>query len=709
MYRAGLSSSLKLNLLGKRFIQSNVKHASPSSKAIKSILIANRGEIACRVIRTARKMGIKSIAVYSTADANSLHVKQSDEAYLLGPPDANLSYLNGDRIMSVAAQSGACAIHPGYGFLSENSDFAARCQENNVIWIGPPEAAIKSMGIKNEAKSIMLAAGVPVVPGYHGDDQTDSLLLDSACQMGFPVLIKAIKGGGGKGMRISHSKEDFLSQLASARSESAKAFGDDAVLIEKYIKSPRHVEVQVFGDQHGNYVHLFERDCSVQRRHQKVIEEAPAPGISSETRNRLGEAAKSAAAAVNYVGAGTVEFILDPSDNQFYFMEMNTRLQVEHPITEAITGVDLVEWQIRVASGEPLPLAQSDIRLTGHAFEARLYAEDCNNSFMPCPGLLEKFIVPSSSDIRVETGVLSGDTVSVFYDPMIAKIVTWDSNRQIALSKLRSALAQTAITGVVSNLSFLLRLATNAQFIEGKVNTDFISDHEEQLFAPVEINDEHLSAVAYALLFDSVTQQGNCITSSFRIHNSLFAQERFDLTFNGVQHSIVLQMVGLPHEGTFSVTIDGANGGFVSATEIDAANGHFTYLFSDKNGQVKRKKYRVLRSKNLSQVTLFTGEAENSCLLFNLNQPSYSQDDTSGTATAQGKLVSPMPGVVDKILVKCDDQVTAGQPLAVLIAMKMEYTVKAAADGTVTSINVKPGDTVAKGTELITVQVASQE
>lgn len=708
MYKVKVNYSRTLFNTSKRYIQSNLKHEQvPLFKPIRSILIANRGEIACRIMKTAKKMGVKSIAVYSTADANSLHVKQSDESYLIGPPEASLSYLNQEKILSIAAQAGADAIHPGYGFLSENYQFAGKCKKSNVIWIGPPESAIYSMGIKSEAKSIMQSAGVPVVPGYHGNDQNNSLLLDQAKSIGFPVLIKAIKGGGGKGMRISRSEDDFISQLDSARRESAKAFGDDAVLIEKYIQSPRHVEVQIFGDNHGNYVHLFERDCSVQRRHQKVIEEAPGPGISPEIREKLGHAAKSAASAVNYVGAGTVEFIFDPADAKFYFMEMNTRLQVEHPITEMISGVDLVEWQIRVASGQHLPLTQDQIKLHGHAFEARVYAEDCDNSFMPCPGLLEKFITPLSDEIRIETGVESGDIVSVFYDPMIAKIITWDTSRDIALAKLRSALAETKITGVVSNLPFLLRLANNEDFIQGNVNTDFIENHQSQLLAPCVVTNEHLSAVTYAIIHKMVQKQRkNNLVNSFRVHQSLYTKEKVDLVHKGTKYSVISQLIGPPHEGTFSVTINGSNGGFVSAYDVDEKSGEYTLLFSDENGQVKRKKYTVFQNNDLTKVTLFTSDPKDSCIQFDLPTPSYlltGQSDLSQGST-DGKVVSPMPGVVDKVLVKINDQVKAGDPLAVLIAMKMEYTLKASVDGVVSSVNVNPGETVAKGVVLVSVE-----
>lgn len=405
------------------------------------MLIANRGEIACRVMKTARRIGVKTVAIYSEADAAALHVKQADEAFLVGPAPSAQSYLCGERIIGIAKRAQCQAIHPGYGFLSESVEFAEQCEREGLIFMGPPASAIRDMGIKSTSKSIMAAAGVPIINGYHGDDQSDERLQAEAKKIGFPVMIKAVRGGGGKGMRIAATHSGFMPALESARAESAKAFGDSSVLLERYVRSPRHVEVQVFGDTHGNVVHLFERDCSVQRRHQKIIEEAPAPGLPEEIRAELGAAAVRAAKAVGYVGAGTVEFILDKEDLSFHFMEMNTRLQVEHPITEMITGTDLVEWQIRVAAGEPLPVSQSDIRRNGHAFEARVYAESPNEDFMPGAGTLTHLSPPESSDcVRVETGVEQGDEVSVHYDPMIAKLAVWAPNRSLALNSLRARL-----------------------------------------------------------------------------------------------------------------------------------------------------------------------------------------------------------------------------------------------------------------------------
>ncbi|KAG2462401.1 MCCA carboxylase, partial [Polypterus senegalus] len=421
-------------------VQEKIQGAS--GRRIEKVLIANRGEIACRVMRTAKKMGVRSVAVYSEADKHSMHVAMADEAYHIGPAASQQSYLSMEKIMEIAKKSIAQAIHPGYGFLSENTEFAELCKQEGIIFIGPPSSAIRDMGIKSTSKHIMAAAGVPIIEGYHGDDQSDQKLKEEAKRIGYPVMIKAVRGGGGKGMRIARTEADFLDQLESARREARKSFNDDAMLVEKFVENPRHVEVQVFGDQHGNAVYLFERDCSVQRRHQKIIEEAPGPGIKPEVRRRLGEAAVKAAKAVKYVGAGTVEFIMD-ADHNFYFMEMNTRLQVEHPVTEMITGTDLVEWQLRIAAGEKLPLSQEEISLNGHSFEARIYAEDPSNDFLPGAGPLLHLSTPEPNDfIRIETGVREGDEVSVHYDPMIAKLVVWGEDRSAALQKLRYCLRQ---------------------------------------------------------------------------------------------------------------------------------------------------------------------------------------------------------------------------------------------------------------------------
>src|SRR5580704_13391964 len=446
------------------------------------ILIANRGEIACRVIRTARQMGIATVAVYSEADAAALHVALADEAWLIGPPPARNSYLSIARVIGAAHDSGAQAVHPGYGFLSENAEFAEACGKAGLVFIGPPVAAIRAMGSKAEAKALMETSGVPVVPGYHGTAQDLAPLLAEAERIGFPVLIKASTGGGGRGMRIVTRPDEFARALIGAKREAKGAFDDDRVLLERYLERPRHIEVQVFGDSHGNIVHLFERDCSIQRRHQKVIEEAPAPGLSLASRKKLGEAAIAAARAVGYVGAGTVEFIAE--GKSFYFMEMNTSLQVEHPVTEAVTGLDLVEWQLRVAAGETLPLRQQEIGLRGHAIEVRLYAENPERGFLPATGMLRGLHFPAPDTARVDTGVRQGDTVTPFYDPLIAKIIAWGEDRAAAVGRLRRALAETAVLGVGTNLEFLARVAAHPEFESGAVDTGFIERNRASLMPP---------------------------------------------------------------------------------------------------------------------------------------------------------------------------------------------------------------------------------
>ena len=446
------------------------------------ILIANRGEIACRVIKTARRLGIRTVAVYSEADANARHVRLADEAVCIGPAAARESYLVADRIIEAARRTGAQAIHPGYGFLSENEEFAEACAANGLVFIGPPASAIRAMGSKSEAKKLMGAANVPLTPGYHGDDQTPALLHGEADQIGYPVLIKAAAGGGGKGMRLVDKSEDFLAALASCQREASASFGSAHVLIEKYITRPRHIEIQVFADSHGHCVYLFERDCSVQRRHQKVLEEAPAPGMPEERRRRMGEAAVAAAQAVGYVGAGTVEFIAN-QDGSFYFMEMNTRLQVEHPVTEMITGQDLVEWQLRVAAGQPLPLRQEQLVLRGHALEARIYAEDANKGFLPATGRLVSLVPPKESvHVRVDTGVEEGDEITPFYDPMVAKLIVWDENRDAALARMRQALADYRVAGVTTNIDFLARLVACPAFAGADLDTGLIERQKDFLF-----------------------------------------------------------------------------------------------------------------------------------------------------------------------------------------------------------------------------------
>lgn len=462
------------------------------------VLIANRGEIACRVIATCRRLGIATVAVYSDADRNARHVRLADEAIRIGPAAARESYLRGDALLDAARATGAQAIHPGYGFLSENADFADACAAAGITFIGPPASAIRAMGDKSAAKALMAKAGVPLTPGYHGDQQAPDFLRTQADAIGYPVLIKASAGGGGKGMRKVERSEDFVDALASCQREAASAFGNDHVLVEKYVERPRHIEIQVFGDSHGDAVYLFERDCSVQRRHQKVLEEAPAPGMSAERRAAMGKAAVDAARAVGYEGAGTVEFIAGP-DGDFYFMEMNTRLQVEHPVTEYITGTDLVEWQLRVASGQPLPLRQEQLAIHGHAIEARLYAEDADRGFLPSTGTLRRLRLPiPSAHVRVDTGVEEGDSITPYYDPMIAKLIVWDVDRDAALRRMSQALAGCQVVGVTTNAGFLRRLVNTDSFAHAKLDTALIEREQAALSAVGETDDAlwQLAAVA---------------------------------------------------------------------------------------------------------------------------------------------------------------------------------------------------------------------
>ncbi|KAI6063090.1 Methylcrotonoyl-CoA carboxylase subunit alpha, mitochondrial [Aix galericulata] len=625
---------------------------------IGKILIANRGEIACRVMRTAKKMGVKSVAVYSEADKNSMHVAMADEAYCIGPAPSQQSYLAMEKIIKVAKASAVEAIHPGYGFLSENTEFAELCKQEGIIFIGPPSSAIRDMGIKSTSKAIMSAAGVPVVEGYHGEDQSDECLKDHAKRIGYPVMIKAVRGGGGKGMRIAHSEKEFLDQLESARREAKKSFNDDAMLIEKFVDNPRHVEVQVFGDQHGNAVYLFERDCSVQRRHQKIIEEAPGPGINPQVRKRLGEAAVKAAKAVNYVGAGTVEFIMD-SQHNFYFMEMNTRLQVEHPVTEMITGTDLVEWQLRVAAGEKIPLKQEEILLRGHAFEARIYAEDPNNNFMPGAGpLLHLSTPPSDSFTRIETGVRQGDEVSVHYDPMIAKLVVWAEDRQAALRKLRYSLHQYNIVGLSTNIDFLLSLSEHPQFEAGNVHTNFIPQHYDELF-PAKKATRH-EVVCQAAL--GVILKEKMATDAFRD-----------------QSGVVDVAVSYGKEGSYSMQIEDKM--FVVSGEI-LNEGDSVYLRSSVNGTVSKSKLVILDN----TIYLFFPEGR---AQIGLPVPKYlSAVSSAGT---QGGAVAPMTGTVEKVFVKAGDAVQIGDPLMVMIAMKMEHTIRAPKAGVIKKVHFQEG------------------
>ncbi|XP_037795955.1 methylcrotonoyl-CoA carboxylase subunit alpha, mitochondrial-like [Penaeus monodon] len=688
-----------------RSVGHRLQHSSVPHRPISKLLIANRGEIACRVVRTARKMGVRTVAVYSDPDKGSMHVDMADEAYHIGPAASQESYLRGDKILDIVKRSGAQAIHPGYGFLSENVEFAERCSKEGVIFVGPPAQAIRDMGIKSTSKIIMSEAGVPVIGGYHGEDQSDARLREEADKIGFPVMIKAVRGGGGKGMRIAMKPEEFEEQLESARREAIKSFGDDVMLIEKFVERPRHVEVQVFGDHHGNYVYLFERDCSVQRRHQKIIEEAPAPGISWEVRKSLGEAAVRAAKAVGYVGAGTVEFILDAS-HKFYFMEMNTRLQVEHPISEMITNTDLVEWQLRVAAGEPLPLTQEQIQLSGHSFEARIYAEDPNSGFLPGAGPLDHLSTPQASkDVRIETGVREGDEVSVHYDPMIAKLVVWGHDRSSALNLLTTCLADYNIVGLNTNVDFLMSLATHPSFVAGDVSTDFIPDHYNELFPERAPSQQLFCQGALALILEEEQEGIRAVaatqdpTSPFRpgavprINHTL--SRTFSITSGGVEENVQVAYMG---SGKYKMTI-GSSTFEVSGSVLQDNN--VCHLNCVIDGIVSRSRI-VVQGRDMYVFTP-TGVWK-----LSVPTPKFEKEMSSATG-ATGGAIAPMPGVIEKVFVTPGQSVAAGDPLVVMIAMKMEYVIKAAGPGVVEKVLFSQGDNVAKNTPLIKMKETEAE
>lgn len=678
----------------------------PELRHINKILIANRGEIACRVVRTAKRLGVRTVSVYSEADANSLHTKVADEAYCIGPAASQKSYLCGDKILDVAKRTGCQAVHPGYGFLSESVEFAELCQKEGIVFMGPPATAIRDMGIKSTSKAIMAAAGVPIINGYHGDDQSDERLMAEADKIGFPLMIKAVRGGGGKGMRIAETRNDFMSALNSARTESEKAFNDTNMLLERYVRSPRHVEVQVFADQHGNAVYLFERDCSVQRRHQKIIEEAPAPGLSEQLRRELGEAAVRAAKAVGYVGAGTVEFILDKEDLSFHFMEMNTRLQVEHPITEMITGTDLVEWQIKVASGEPLPLTQEQIIRRGHAFEARIYAENPRGGFLPGAGPLEHLSTPTpNTQVRVETGVRQGDEVSIHYDPMIAKLVVWGENRTQALDSLIAKLGDYHITGLDTNINFLIDLARHPSFQTGDVHTGFIDEHFNTLFPPETISETTVTQAATALF---VNEMNATFKHAESAKNPFYIEQNFRMNYDAIRHfklkfneKVYTCNIKISQDNTYQISID---------------DGPYKTITVDRESHPERFSLRLSIDGNMSKysavitpdnVTIFDHSGQSK---FELVKPKFLEADGEfGSGGGASKVVSPMPGLMDKILVKPGDQVKKGDPVAVIIAMKMEHVLKAPRDGVVKSVAGNAGINVAKNEAVVTFEEELQE
>ncbi len=630
------------------------------------ILIANRGEIACRIIDTARRMGVETVAVYSDADASARHVRMADQAVRVGPAPASESYLRGDAIIEAAKDTGATAIHPGYGFLSENPDFVEAVEAAGLTFIGPSAKAIRAMGLKDAAKALMEQAGVPVVPGYHGTGQEDDLLAAEAAKIGYPVLIKAVAGGGGKGMRRVDAPGDFAEALASARAEAVRAFGNDAVLIEKYVDKPRHIEVQVFGDG-KRAIHLFERDCSLQRRHQKVIEEAPAPGMTPEVRAAMGAAAVRAAEAIGYAGAGTVEFIVDGTGplraDGFWFMEMNTRLQVEHPVTEAITGVDLVEWQLRVAAGEPLPAAQKELVINGHAFEARLYAEDAPAGLLPATGRLDHLAFPAG--VRIDTGVDTGDTITPHYDPMIAKITTQGPDRAQALNALADALAATEVAGLTTNLHFLENLARHPRIADGDVDTGLIADDLDALSEPP------LPPCA-ALALAALTFSGDEVDDlrGFALWGG--AEARVDVACGAHASSVCLTF---PTAATALAEVGGQQFEAVLTSDGWA-------LGAARAVQTTRDRVRV------------TGLG---CWDVELRDPLAVGAAEFGDIDV---ILAPMPGLVRSVHAKAGDTVVAGERLLVLEAMKMEHALRASRDGVLAEMNCAEGDQVEAGVVL---------
>ncbi|MEX0960634.1 MAG: acetyl/propionyl/methylcrotonyl-CoA carboxylase subunit alpha [Burkholderiales bacterium] len=662
------------------------------------ILIANRGEIACRVARTARRMGIRTVAVYSEADAGALHVEACDEAWQVGPAAARDSYLRVERILEVARASGAQAIHPGYGFLSENAGFAHACDKAGVVFIGPPATAIEAMGSKSAAKTLMEKAGVPLVPGYHGERQDPGTLGKEARRIGFPVLIKASAGGGGKGMRVVASADEFADALAGAKREAESSFGDDRVLIEKYLERPRHIEVQVFADAHGNCVHLFERDCSVQRRHQKVLEEAPAPGMSEARRREMGEAAISAAKAVGYVGAGTVEFIAE-ADGRFYFMEMNTRLQVEHPVTEMITGTDLVEWQLRVAAGEKLPLAQHALQISGHAIEARIYAEDPARGFLPAAGSITHLRQPAeSTHVRVDTGVRQGDEIGVNYDPMIAKLIAWDVDRPSALRRLRAALAGYEIVGLTTNVSFLQSVTAHRAFADAHaqpslLDTGLIERHRDELFAqPQPASDEVLALAVVAELLEVDEQAHRAALRSGDPYSPWHRRDGWRLNEDN-HHTLVfhddgrrVEVVAHYREHGFLVDLPG---GRMPVSGRRATGGRIAASIDGRRVQAT-----VVREPAFT--TVFVSGAAHR--LERERAQAIEEEDPGGL------LVSPLPGSVVQVLVEEGQGVEKGQALMIVEAMKMEHTISAPHAGTIGQIYFAAGEQVAEGAQLLTLE-----
>ncbi|HCE1795752.1 TPA: acetyl-CoA carboxylase biotin carboxylase subunit [Vibrio parahaemolyticus] len=658
----------------------------------KRILIANRGEIACRIIKTAKSMAIETVAVYSEADRSSLHVKQADFAEFIGPAPASESYLDIDAIIGAAKKWQADAIHPGYGFLSENPKLAKACSENGIVFIGPSTSAIEAMGSKSQAKAIMSEANVPLVPGYHGTDNSVEHFLAEAEKIGYPVMLKATQGGGGKGMRVVNSAAEMPLAIDGAQREALSSFGDKQLLIEKCILQPRHVEVQVFADQHGNCVYLSDRDCSIQRRHQKVVEEAPAPGLSDELRKLMGEAAVQAAQAIDYVGAGTVEFLLD-SRGQFYFMEMNTRLQVEHPVTELITGVDLVEWQFKVAAGEHLPISQSEITHNGHSIELRIYAEDADNDFMPSTGRIDYLKEPVSDNnvrlahVRVDSGVTQGDTISEYYDPMISKLIVWGQTRDIALKQLKQALTQYHVRGVTTNIGYLHSIISQPAFAEIELDTGFLVTHQQGISEQQNVSDSiWLTLAAVARWNDLISKSDSSTlpaptTQGFRLSvNNVY---RFNFTDANTNHQVRLQQSSQDTEAHFTVRCG------EELHQVTLLENDNPFIVDIDN---VRYTFNALNDKQKTTV-FYLGQQRTFAHQPSFESPKDKDDELSPTA--------PLNGVISAVMVAKGDEVAAGDPLLVLEAMKMEYTITAPVAATVDEVFYQHGDQVQHGSILL--------
>jgi len=662
------------------------------------ILIANRGEIACRVIATARRLGIATVAVYSEADAGARHMRLADEAWLIGPATARQSYLSAERILDAALRSGAQAIHPGYGFMSENAEFAAACSQAGIVFIGPPVEAIRAMGSKAESKALMERSGVPLVPGYHGAGQDMPVLRDAAARIGYPVLIKASAGGGGKGMRVVNSADEVEAAIEGAKREASASFGDDRVLVEKYLARPRHIEIQVFADTHGNTVSLFERDCSIQRRHQKVLEEAPAPRMDPGRRRSMGQAAVAAARAVEYVGAGTVEFIVE--GDAFYFMEMNTRLQVEHPVTEMVTGLDLVEWQLRVAAGEPLPLGEDGLAIRGHAIEARVYAEDPARDFLPAAGTLVHLRQPREvpGRVRVDTGVVQGDQITVNYDPMIAKLIVWGEDRAAAVRQLGVALAEYEVVGVTTNLGLLRAIAGHPAFAQADLDTGFIARHAADLMpAPEAERGRSDDAVWAAAALTVLRNQEAAIAAAAQAAGDPWSPwtvaDAWRMNGDGYQDLRFRQGDGPPitlrvhPEPDGSCRLDLPGGAVHAALMVDETG---TLLLLDG---ISRRVQVVQRGQQLTVIVAGQNHV-------------VAQEDPLAPprteAVGSDRVTAPIPGRVARVMVQAGDAVSKNAPLVVIEAMKMELTLRAPLDGTVETVRHAVGDMVEEGSELVT-------